>query len=293
MIPLRLVQSVETALTEVTAKADRIRSCVSISGGSINNACKVEWANEFYFLKWNSASKYPNIFDYESHGLKQLQATNSIGIPAVLKVDKNETDAFILMEYVGQSVPVKTFWETFGKQLSDLHHNTSNYFGNEQNNYIGSLSQSNTKHDRWSAFFVSERLHPLVKMARDSQRISQHHAIRFDKLSAKIETLFPLEEPALLHGDLWSGNFLSNTKGQPVLIDPAVYFGHREMDIAMTKLFGGFDAMFYESYNRHFLMEKGWEERVNLCNLYPLLVHLNLFGNSYLYDIERTLGYYV
>jgi fructosamine-3-kinase len=293
MIPLRLVQSIETALTEVTAKSDRIRSCVSIGGGSINNACKVEWANEFYFLKWNSASKYPNIFDYESHGLKQLLATNSIGIPEVLKVGKNETDAFILMEYIGQSASDKTFWEAFGKQLSDLHRNTTNYFGNDQDNYIGSLSQSNTKHDRWSAFFVSERLQPLVKMARDNQRISQQHAIRFDKLFEKIETLFPPEKPSLLHGDLWSGNFLCNTKGLPVLIDPAVYFGHREMDIAMTKLFGGFGAVFYESYNRHFLMEKGWEKRVELCNLYPLLVHLNLFGSSYLYDIERTLGYYV
>lgn len=293
MIPLRLVKTIESSLTTVSGKVDRIRSCDLITGGSINAACKIGWANEFYFLKWNSASAYPNMFEYESNGLNQLKATNSIGIPEVVCVDKSDTDAFILMEYVDQSTPDKTFWIEFGRQLSDLHHHTTDYFGNDLDNYIGSLSQSNTKYNRWSDFFVSERLLPLVKMARDQQRISQNHAIQFDKLYTKIETLFPAEKPALLHGDLWSGNFLCSVKRLPILIDPAVYYGHREMDIAMTKLFGGFDSLFYESYNNHFLMEKGWEKRVDLCNLYPLLVHLNLFGSSYLYDIESTLKYYI
>jgi fructosamine-3-kinase len=233
------------------------------------------------------------MFDVEANGLRQLKAMNTICIPDVLKIGESETEAFILMEYIGQSSPDKLFWETFGRQLAELHQNTSDKFGNDHDNYIGALPQSNVTHDHWADFFVLERLVPLVKMARDDERISQNQAMRFDKLYTKIESFFPPEKPAFLHGDLWSGNFLCNINGLPVLIDPAVYYGHREMDIAMTKLFGGFDTLFYDAYNRNFPLEKDWKKRIDLCNLYPLLVHLNLFGSSYLSDIESTLRHFV
>jgi fructosamine-3-kinase len=293
MIPLSLIKHIESALTEISGLADRVRSCESIGGGSINTACRIEWAGDYYFLKWNSASKFPKMFANEAEGLHQLKESNSITIPEVFKVEETRTEAFIMMEFIHQSSPNRTFWETFGMQLAELHRNTSSHFGNIHDNYIGSLPQSNATHENWSDFFVLERLSPLVKLARDNQRIASVHALQFDKLYTKIESLFPPEKPALLHGDLWSGNFLINEKGLPVLIDPAVYYGHREMDIAMTKLFGGFETGFYESYKRYYELEKGWEKRIDLCNLYPLLVHLNLFGSSYLYDIERTLRYFV
>jgi len=214
-------------------------------------------------------------------------------VPEVLRIGESETETFLLMEYIRPTVPRKSFWELFGSQLAELHRNTVSYVGNSTDNYIGSLPQSNAKHHDWSDFFILERLTPLVKMARDNQRLTMRHAAQFDILYTKIESIFPNEKPALLHGDLWSRNFMCPPTGLPVLVDPAVYYGHREMDIAMTRLFSGFSESFYASYNEHYAMEKGWEERVDLCNHYPLLVHLNLFGGSYLHEIEAVLRYVV
>ncbi|MFZ4463707.1 MAG: fructosamine kinase family protein [Bacteroidales bacterium] len=293
MLPFSLAKPLESALAKVSGKAARIELCQSIGGGSINEACRLEWAGESYFVKWNSVGKFPQMFEKEAAGLKILKETGCIKVPEVLAMDKSETDAFLLLEFIQQSGTDSGFWNIFGKQLADLHRNSNSFFGLETDNYIGSLPQNNDPLPHWSDFFVQRRLHPLVKMARDNQQLDRSHNLQFEKLYSKIESLFPGENPALLHGDLWSGNFLCAKDQKPVLIDPAVYFGHREMDIAMSKLFGGFDRQFYLSYNEHFPMEKGWEKRIDLCNLYPLLVHLCLFGASYLYDIEATLRYYV
>lgn len=116
--------------------------------------------------------------------------------------------------------------------------------------------------------------------------------LRFERLYAKLPSLFPSEPPALLHGDLWSGNFLCDAHGKPVLIDPAVYFGHREMDIAMSRLLGGFEPAFYRAYNDERPLEAGWEERVDLCNIYPLLVHMNLFGGGYAAQLQHALKHF-
>jgi fructosamine-3-kinase len=292
MLPFSLAKPLESALTKVSGKAARIEICQSIGGGSINEACRLEWAGESYFVKWNSAGKYPQMFEKEAAGLKILKETACIKVPEVLAIGEYETDAFILLEYIQQSGTDSGFWNTFGKQLADLHRNSSSLFGLQTDNYIGSLQQCNHQMALWPDFFVQQRLQPLVKMARNNQRMDRSHMLQFEKLFVKIDSFFPFENPALLHGDLWSGNFLCNSDQNPVLIDPAVYYGHREMDIAMTKLFGGFDKQFYSAYNEYFPMEKGWEKRLDLYNLYPLLVHLNLFGSSYLYDIVAVLKYF-
>ena len=292
MLPFSLVKPLESALIKVSGKSARIEICESIGGGSINEACRLEWAGESYFVKWNSAGKFPQMFEKEAAGLKILKETACINVPEVLFVDKNETDAFILLEYIQKSETNSGFWNIFGKQLADLHRNSSSLFGLETDNFIGSLHQCNYQMTSWSDFFVQQRLQPLVKIARDNQRLDRSHMLQFEKMFVKMDRMFPVENPALLHGDLWSGNFLCNTSQNPVLIDPAVYFGHREMDIAMSKLFGGFDKQFYFAYHEHYPLEKGWEKRLDLCNLYPLLVHLNLFGSSYLHDIESVLKYF-
>jgi fructosamine-3-kinase len=152
---------------------------------------------------------------------------------------------------------------------------------------MGSLPQSNKKHTTWNEFFVEERLKKQVSLAGDYFSFSDHAA--FDRLYKRLDALLPVEPPALLHGDLWGGNYMISPAGKACLIDPAVYYGHREVDISMTTLFGGFDEHFYFSYEEEYPLEKGWRERLDIFKLYPLLIHLNLFGSGYLGSILNTI----
>jgi len=127
-------------------------------------------------------------------------------------------------------------------------------------------------------------------MAVGSGRLNTSLSKSFARFCNQVESIFPKEEPSLLHGDLWSGNFMVNNEGNACIYDPAVYYGHREMDIGMSKLFGGFDKAFYLAYNQEYPMEKGWERRVEYCNLYPLLVHVNLFGGGYASSVSAILS---
>jgi fructosamine-3-kinase len=211
----------------------------------------------------------------------------------VLAQGELEGSTYLMLEYVEAAEEGRDFQAGFGRGLARLHRNTHASFGLERNNHIGLLPQVNTPDTDWPRFLVNCRLGPLVRMARDSDRIRPGDVIRFERLYAKLPDLFPPELPALLHGDLWKNNYIAADDGQAVLIDPAAYYGHREMDLAMTRLFGGFDREFYAAYQEEEPLEKGWEERVDLCNLYPLLVHLNLFGGSYAERVGAVLRHYV
>lgn len=148
---------------------------------------------------------------------------------------------------------------------------------------MGSLPQSNKKQARWNDFFIEERLKKQVLLAREY--FSSADLISFERLYARLDELLPVEPSALLHGDLWGGNYMVSSDGKACLIDPAVYYGHREVDIAMTTLFGGFDEQFYISYNEEYPLEINWQQRLDIFKLYPLLIHLNLFGSGYLGSI--------
>jgi protein-ribulosamine 3-kinase len=154
---------------------------------------------------------------------------------------------------------------------------------------MGSLYQHNTFHNRWINFFIQERLERQVRLARDRGNISSADVSAFERLYKKLEEIFPETKPSLVHGDLWSGNFMINENGLPSLIDPAVYYGHPEVDIAMSTLFGGFADSFYETYNQSNPLEKGWQQRLDYYNLYPLMIHVNLFGESYLRAVRRII----
>jgi fructosamine-3-kinase len=185
----------------------------------------------------------------------------------------------LLLSFVEPSNTSRQFWETFGIQLAQLHEKSQPRFGLDHDNYIGSLHQRNQPHDYWPEFFIEERLCVQLTLAT-SNGVSSSLVKKFEVLFKQLPSLLPVEKPSLLHGDLWRGNLITETR-LPCLIDPAVYFGHREVDLAMTQLFGGFDPIFLESYQGVFPLEKGWRDRLDLYNLYPLLVHLNLFGRSY------------
>jgi fructosamine-3-kinase len=173
-----------------------------------------------------------------------------------------------------------------------LHKNYGASFGLDHNNYIGSLKQQNNRKANWVEFFIEERLSVQLKLACDYGRIDHALLKKFESLSVKASSIIPPEKPSLLHGDLWSGNIIADENGQPCVIDPAVYYGHREAEIAFTKLFGGFDPEFYHAYQEQFPLPDGFAKRVDLYNLYPLLVHANLFGGSYLKQAISILNLY-
>ena len=255
-----------------------------ISGGCINDCYRLDSNQKQYFIKINSNF---NPFIEEKKGLKLLESTNTFTIPKVYKSGVEKKIAFLLMEFIDSKIPSDDFWISFGNKLAKMHSHSNKYFGLDHNNYVGSLFQENTLYDDGIEFFINCRLLPQIRLLSISSgnQLFKH----FDKLFSKLNEILPNEKPALIHGDLWNGNFLVDNFGAPALVDPAVYFGSREIDVAMSKLFGGFSNQFYESYNEEFPLEKDWQSRVDIWNLYPLLVHANLFGDSYLNQVNFIL----
>ncbi len=229
------------------------------------------------------------MFAAESEGLNRLRPF--LNVPQVSGVMSHQGNDFLLLEDLGEGVPTKAFFTSLGEQLARMHLEKQNLFGLDHDNYIGSLPQSNMQTDDWRDFFINQRLTPLVKSAFDKGLLNRDDLIALESLRARLDSLYPEEHPSLLHGDLWSGNVHCAENGDAYFIDPAVYCGHREMDIAMTKMFGGFDQVFYDAYQEVYPLEKGWEQRIILWNTYPNLVHLNLFGNSYVKGVRKGLNY--
>ena len=284
MIPTVINKQIEQKLSDRFGSNVIIIKTSLITGGCINNAAKLKTNRGIFFVKWNTNTQ-PKMFEAENSGLNLLKNTQTMSIPLVFAFDNN----FLVLEYIPNYIPNTIFWKNFGVNLAKMHRYSNSKFGLSINNYIGSLTQQNTQHTNWSTFFIEERLKKQLSLRNFSIKI----LLDFDKLFKKIPSLFPKEKPSLIHGDLWEGNFLVKDNDIPVLIDPAVYYGHREMDIAMSKLFGGFNNNFYDSYNEYYPLENGWQERIKICNLYPLLVHVNLFGGGYINQVKNILDRFV
>ena len=279
----------EKLLSDKLNSTVNILSDHSVGGGSINDARVIKTTAGKFFVKINSANLYPAMFEREAKGLVLLMETGAVAVPEVVGFSEDINDAFLILNYIESSTKTDTFWNDFGEQLAALHRHSNPFFGLDHNNYIGSLPQSNKQHNRWSDFFREERLQPQVVMAFNSGRIDRSIIKQFEIFYNNLDNLFPEEPPALLHGDLWGGNFMVGAKGEPVIIDPAVYYGHREMDLGMSQLFGGFDNKFYDAYHHANPLEPGWQARLEYCNLYPLMVHVNLFGGGYAGSVKSIL----
>jgi fructosamine-3-kinase len=292
-LPEPLAEFLGDRLAGTQGKRVRILDAVPVYSGSVNDTFRLETEAGRFFLKCNTADRFPSLFTAEADGLSILRATGILRVPQVVAQGEQGDTTFLLLEFIAEEEEDPDFQARFGRALARLHRCTNAAFGLDRDNFIGLLPQVNTLHADWAEFLVECRFAPLVKMARDHGRIHPGDAVRFERLYAKLPALFPPEIPALLHGDLWKHNYMAAKGGEPVLIDPAVYFGHREMDLAMTKLFGGFSPEFYAAYQAEEPLEAGWEARTGLCNLYPLLVHLNLFGGGYADRVSAVLRYYV
>lgn len=260
-----------------------------VGGGSINEARKIATTHGVFFAKLNKAKAYPTMFEREAAGLRFLAQYSEFKIPTVLGSGVSDDTQWIVMEFIQGGVRRDDFWQLFGQRLAKMHQQAGDHFGMEEDNYIGSLPQSNKPSKVWTDFFASERLEPQLKLARDQGLLTAEMSKYFDKLFGRLQHYFPEEPPAPLHGDLWTGNFMTNVQGEATIFDPAVYLGHRYMDLGMSRLFGGFEEGFYEAYHEAYPLDPSWREGAMIANLYPLMVHVNLFGRGYAAQVVQTL----
>ena len=271
---------------------ENIVNMSSVSGGDISQAFRIETAANSYFLKLNSAPDALPMFRTETYGLECIAKTNTIKTPKVIAFDNFEGSAFILMEFIKSKSPTSENFKVLGEQLAALHQCTSDCFGLDQDNFIGKLHQSNTQHNTWVDFYIYQRLLPQLHVAKNKGLLNSKEIPTTSELKAALDGLFKNVKPSLLHGDLWSGNYLISTDGTPYVIDPAVYYGHHEVDIAMSKLFGGFGDTFYDAYSDIMPFTEATTTRIDMYQLYYLLVHLNMFGSSYYSSVRSILKRY-
>lgn len=265
-----------------------------LGGGDINDAFAVSLADGRRVFVKTHASADRAMFPAEARGLRWLSEARALRIPEVLAVSDGGGPAFLALEYLESARPRRGFDEELGRGLAALHCFGAPGFGLDHDNFIGRLPQDNTPADSWPAFYAQARLGAQLELAQKRGLADAALARRFDQLFSRLDALVgPAEPPARLHGDLWGGNLHIDDQGAPCLIDPAVYGGHREMDLAMMKLFGGFGDRVFSAYNEAYPLAAGHAERVPLYQLYPLMVHVNLFGRGYLGSVERALSRYL
>ncbi|MCR9173613.1 MAG: fructosamine kinase family protein [bacterium] len=283
----------ESILTQLLKKKVEVLSKTPLSGGDINAVFKIQTDQGMFCVKQNDRKRFPEMLQKEANGLVELAEKSSFHVPKAIGAAEDENSQYLVLDFIEPGAKSNTFWEDFGKALAAMHRQTTNHFGWKEDNYIGSLPQYNRKHDNWSDFYAIERILPQIQRAFDSNKVDDKFVKAAERLCTKLDELFPKEVPALLHGDLWSGNFMVNADGSPVLIDPAVYYGHREMDLGMMHLFGGFSDSLFDVYHEEFPLETNWRDRIPLTQLYPLLVHVNLFGGGYVQSAATVIQRYL
>ena len=261
-----------------------------LSGGMVNRAARVQTRDGDVFVKWSDAASV-DMYRAEADGLHALPSAQALRVPAVIALGTEPP--FLVLEFIEERAPrdATEFAQRFATSLAKMHRNTNcmRGFGLAEDNFIGALPQRNTWHKDWPTFYRECRLLPQIEMARDKGLLPPQREYSLQKIVDNVEVLLcdlP-SRPCLLHGDLWSGNFMS-AGDEPVIFDPALYYGEREMEIAYIQLFGGFPPGFVEMYHAAYPLEEGYERRRPLHQLYPLLVHLNYFGETYGPQVDRA-----
>jgi len=281
-------------LSEKSGQEVEFKSLSGVGGGCIHHAVRIDTTVGRFFLKWNNACA-PDMFIREAECLAELTKArpHPLLIPAViLAKEVNATPGFLLLEYLEEGSSPQNE-ENLGRGLALLHQYTGKKFGFNNNNYCGLTSQDNSWQVSWPKFFAEQRIGALVRKIHDSGGFNMEQMRLFDRLTDKIPALLPSgSQPALIHGDLWSGNYMLTRKG-PALIDPAAYYADREMEMGIMTLFGGFPGRFWDAYNEAYPLSSGWKLRNRLYQLYHVLNHYLLFGGSYGTSALETARYYV
>ena len=263
-----------------------------IQGGCINETQAIDLSNgERVFLKYNP-SPPKNYFAAEADGLRLIgKIKYGPSVPRFLGISPEPNPKFLILEYIESSVPKDGFARRFGQSLAEMHRETQEQYGLNYDNFIGKTIQKNNLESDGLVFFREYRIRFQQELARNTRGLPKSIDKRLDLFCAKLDTLLDLndEKPALIHGDLWSGNYFSSYDQVPYIFDPAVYFGLREADLAMTEMFGRLPEEFYRAYHEVFPTQPGYSERKEIYNLYHLLNHYNLFGGSYLEQADQTV----
>lgn len=275
----------------------RVERAVPISGGDISDTFRLELSDRRrVFVKTNHQAP-AGMFEAEAHGLAWLRAANAIAVPEVLaykSFGQQGRGGFLALEWLEPGHKSRDFDQRLGEGLAALHRYGAPGFGLDRDNFIGRLTQSNRHHDRFRDFFVEQRLLPQFELAVCNGHFDRAFRTDFARLLGRLGGLLgPDEPPARLHGDLWSGNCVVGPNGVPWLVDPAAYGGHRELDLGMMHLFGGFSERVFDAYAECYPLLPGVPERIRLMQLYPLLVHVNLFGGGYVASVRRIVGDYL
>ena len=270
---------ISNSITEETGRPFIIKKKTRVMGGDINQAWKISSKTNSYFVKINTLAMH-TMFKEESKGLQALNVVNGTRIPKVIFIGTFAHQSFLILEYIDMSDSGGSF-ETLAAQLSSIHKKTNNAFGFTTDNFIGSTPQSNTLANNWSYFYGNNRLLPQLNLAKENG-YTDFLEIGYQLIDT-LDTYFSSYQPqaSLLHGDLWGGNIAFDENQQPVIYDPACYYGDREADIAMTELFGRLPDAFYQAYNNAWQLDEGYRVRKHLYNLYHILNHCNLFGGGY------------
>ncbi|MDX1332541.1 MAG: fructosamine kinase family protein [Robiginitalea sp.] len=258
-----------------------IRKLHPVRGGDIAASYLLETPEGSVFAKMLEGPKGLEMLEAEKDGLTALSQAGTLGVPGVLGCTRTPAGSCLLLEYIPAGPGSRASSRALGRGLAGLHQVSAPSFGWARPNFIGTLPQENKEASKWPVFYVQSRLAPQYELARSRQLLTVGEVPAIDRMEARVADLVPEVSPSLLHGDLWSGNYLISAEGRPYLIDPAVYYGHAEVDLAMSLLFGGFSEEFYNAYFEINPKQPGFDLRVKLYQLYYLLVHLNLFGRSY------------
>jgi len=282
-----LLESIRKGLSAALSNVTDLEWVRDLPGGDINRAALLRCGDTDWFLKFHLAAPV-GMFEAEAQALMEISETGCIRVPSPIALGNHGTTSWLVLEYLelAQTGPA----ELLGEQLAALHRISADQHGWTRDNYIGSTPQCNTKCTDWVEFWRECRLKPQVKLAQ-AGGYSSRLAHKGDQLLEVVDQLLDGHQPiaSLLHGDLWAGNKAFGIDGQPVIFDPASYYGDRETDIAMTELFGGYSPTFYAAYREHFPLADGYGQRRELYNLYHMLNHLNLFGGAYVARCETMI----
>lgn len=289
-----MIDQILKELSKIAGKEVLLRGKSAVGGGCIHNATRIETTVGTFFLKWNDRCA-PDMFIREAECLRELKRANPepIIVPEVVAVKEvNESPGFLLLEYL-ESGHTRHGDEDLGRGLAQLHRFRGEKFGFQSPTYCGLTLQDNTWQKNWPRFFAEQRIGTLVRLIGQQRGIPAEHLKIYEKLIGKIPALLPQGSvPVLIHGDLWSGNYMMTQRG-PALIDPASYYADREMEMGIMTMFGGFSSRFWSAYNEAYPLPHEWKERNRLYQLYHILNHFLLFGGSYGSSAIETAKYYV